>query len=247
MLLFRPDNDHRENPSCRHPEKASDPEARLKERGSRLPRDIFVESYQFSPSEVSAEMAGFVEGTEVPLPRRSSLRESSVVTSSSEAGCREKVGVSVSGGTSKETTPSESSSRSRNRCSFSHFWNLRYTVRNRTCIKIKRGEVALCKGKVGYPGTSVADPWHFGTDTYPLANGSGSDSESCCFRQWLLFVFRDFLLITYFLKVPVHLHHFSKLKSHKEITKQKESRFFLLFLLDDSNIQPDHSRIYTCD
>ena len=127
MLLFRPDSDHKDNPSCRNPEKASDPEARLKERGSRLPRDIFVESYQFSPSEESAEMAGFVEGTEVPLPRRSSLRESS----SEAAGCREKVGVSsVSGGTSKETTPSECSSRSRNRCNFSH--SEIYAIRYRT-------------------------------------------------------------------------------------------------------------------
>ena len=129
MLLFRPDSDHKDNPSCRNPEKASDPEARLKERGSRLPRDIFVESYQFSssaPLEESAEMAGFVEGTEIPLPRRSSLRESS----SEAAGCREKVGVSVSGGTSKETTPSECSSRSRNRCNFSH--SEIYAIRYRT-------------------------------------------------------------------------------------------------------------------
>jgi hypothetical protein len=30
-----------------------------------------------------------------------------------------------------------------------------------------------------------------------------------------------------------HLHHSSTLKSHKEVTKKKKSRFFLLFLLDD--------------
>ncbi len=35
----------------------------------------------------------------------------------------------------------------------------------------------------------------------------------------------------YFLNV--HLHHFSRIKSQNEVTKQKESRFFLLFLLDD--------------
>ncbi len=33
--------------------------------------------------------------------------------------------------------------------------------------------------------------------------------------------------------ILVHLHHSSKKKSHKEVTKQKKSRFFLLFLLDD--------------
>jgi len=44
----------------------------------------------------------------------------------------------------------------------------------------------------------------------------------------------------YFLKV--HLHHFSKIKNHKEATKQKEASLFLLFLLDDSRI-----RIWTSD
>ncbi len=41
----------------------------------------------------------------------------------------------------------------------------------------------------------------------------------------------------YFLKVPVHLHHFSKIKSHKVVTKQKESVIFLLSLLDDRRIR----------
>ncbi len=36
----------------------------------------------------------------------------------------------------------------------------------------------------------------------------------------------------YFKKV--HLNNFSKIKSQKEVTKQQESRVFLLFLLDDS-------------
>ncbi len=35
----------------------------------------------------------------------------------------------------------------------------------------------------------------------------------------------------YFLKV--HLHNFSNIKSQKEVTKQKESRVFLLFLFAD--------------
>jgi hypothetical protein len=37
--------------------------------------------------------------------------------------------------------------------------------------------------------------------------------------------------------LKVHLHHFSKIKRHKEVTKQQESRFFLLFLLDDRRIR----------
>jgi hypothetical protein len=37
--------------------------------------------------------------------------------------------------------------------------------------------------------------------------------------------------VYYFLKV--HLHHFSYIKSQKEVIKLLESRFFLLFLYDD--------------
>jgi hypothetical protein len=37
--------------------------------------------------------------------------------------------------------------------------------------------------------------------------------------------------------LKVHLHNFSKIKSHKEFTKQWESMFFLLFLLDDRRIR----------
>jgi hypothetical protein len=43
-------------------------------------------------------------------------------------------------------------------------------------------------------------------------------------------------------EVTVHLHNFSKIKSQKGATKQQESRFFLLFLLDDMRI-----RIHTSD
>jgi hypothetical protein len=46
----------------------------------------------------------------------------------------------------------------------------------------------------------------------------------------------------YFLKV--HLPHFPKIKSAKEVTKQYESRFFLLLLLDDRRIR---IRIHTSD
>jgi hypothetical protein len=41
----------------------------------------------------------------------------------------------------------------------------------------------------------------------------------------------------------VHLHHSSKIKSHKEVTKHKKSRFLLPFLVDDGRIR---SRICTC-
>ncbi len=46
---------------------------------------------------------------------------------------------------------------------------------------------------------------------------------------------KNFFVVFYFLKL--HLNHFSKIKSHNEVTKQKESRFFLIFLLDDRRIR----------
>ncbi len=55
----------------------------------------------------------------------------------------------------------------------------------------------------------------------PLSNGSGSGSK-------------------------VLLHHFSKVKSQKEVTKQQKSRLFLLFLLNDRRIRI-RSRIHTSD
>ncbi len=72
----------------------------------------------------------------------------------------------------------------------------------------------------------------------PLTNESGFGSGSG--GRILLFSSLTFKMSTkyyfyYFLKV--HLHDFSKIKSHKEVTKQKESRFFLLFLLDDRRIR----------
>jgi hypothetical protein len=35
--------------------------------------------------------------------------------------------------------------------------------------------------------------------------------------------------------MKIHLHNFSKMKSPKEVTKQQEPRFFLLFLLDEKD------------
>jgi hypothetical protein len=46
--------------------------------------------------------------------------------------------------------------------------------------------------------------------------------------------------------LKVHLHPISKIKSQKEVTKQKESSFFLLFLLGDRRIR-GRIRIHTSD
>ncbi len=48
-------------------------------------------------------------------------------------------------------------------------------------------------------------------------------------------IFKKVFSAYYFLNV--HLHHCSNIKSHKKVTKQKESRFFLLFLLYERRIR----------
>jgi hypothetical protein len=51
-------------------------------------------------------------------------------------------------------------------------------------------------------------------------------------------LFYSYFSASYFLKV--HSHHFSKIKSNKEVTKHYESRFFLLIILDDRRIPDPH-------
>jgi hypothetical protein len=55
--------------------------------------------------------------------------------------------------------------------------------------------------------------------------------SSVTFKMPIKITFFD----NYFLKV--HLHHSSKINSHKEVNKKWKSRFFLLFLLDDGKIR----------
>jgi hypothetical protein len=78
----------------------------------------------------------------------------------------------------------------------------------------------------------------------PLTIGSGSGSSYFRHkpsRRHTKNNFKKSFSPFYFLKV--HLHHFSKMKSQKEVTKQGESRFFLL-LLGDRRIR---IRIHTSD
>ncbi len=92
------------------------------------------------------------------------------------------------------------------------------------------------KNKVSF--FSVADPWHFGTDPDPRIRTS---DKRILIRILLLssvtFKTAIFLIFFAYFFLKLHLHHFSKIKSHTEVTKQQESRFFLLFLLDDSRIR----------
>jgi hypothetical protein len=68
--------------------------------------------------------------------------------------------------------------------------------------------------------SSVADPRNFGMDPdldpriHTLTNGSGYGS--CYFRQRPSRRPKKSFFAYYFLKV--HLYHFSKIKSHKEVT-----------------------------
>ncbi len=98
---------------------------------------------------------------------------------------------------------------------------------------------------------SVPDPWHFCVDPDPRIH----DSDECIRIRTLLFSSLNFKTPTktnfkisfsayYFLKV--HLHHFFEIKSPKEVTKQYESMFFFLFLLDDSRIRI-RIWIHNCD
>ncbi len=64
-----------------------------------------------------------------------------------------------------------------------------------------------------YVSSSVADPWHFGTDLHP-----------------------DLTPEYYFLKV--HLHYFLKIKCIKKSQNSRNQGFsYLVFLLDDKRIQ----------
>jgi hypothetical protein len=45
---------------------------------------------------------------------------------------------------------------------------------------------------------------------------------------------KNYIFYTAFYFLKVHLHNFSEIKSQKEVTKQQESRFFFLLLLDDT-------------
>ncbi len=83
---------------------------------------------------------------------------------------------------------------------------------------------------------SVGDPSHFRTDPDPRIH-TIPDPDPAIFvsdlQGWQLkkLIFLLSFFVYYFLRL--HLHNFSKIKSHKEVPKQEEWRFSLLFLLDD--------------
>jgi hypothetical protein len=94
---------------------------------------------------------------------------------------------------------------------------------------------------LGRPPHNVADPWHFGVYPDPDLDPRVHASDLWIRIRILLFSSLTFKIATKnncfwrslsaynFFKV--HLLHFSKIKSQKEVTKQWESRFFILFCL----------------
>ncbi len=102
--------------------------------------------------------------------------------------------------------------------------------------------------------TSVPDPWHFGVDPDPRIHCPWlTDPDPAIFVIDLQdankkLIKKKVFSAYYFLKV--HLHNFSKIKSPKEVTKQLESRFFLLFSLiieeSGSGAIPDPAGPKTC-
>jgi hypothetical protein len=87
---------------------------------------------------------------------------------------------------------------------------------------------------------SIADPWHFGTDPDPYLwlKDSAPAPDPAIFVSDIQGKNSFFSVWYYYYFLKVHLYHFSKIKCHKEVTKQLESRFFLFFLLDD-RMDPD--------
>ncbi len=84
---------------------------------------------------------------------------------------------------------------------------------------------------------SVPDTWHIGTDPYLWLTDPDPAPDPALFARDLLDakVFFSRFFSFYFLKV--HLHHSSKIKSHKEVTKRVEIKAFLFYLLDDGRIR----------
>ncbi len=89
----------------------------------------------------------------------------------------------------------------------------------------------LCSGSVTF--------W-YGSGSAPLTNGCGPYSGSYSFRHWFKTPTKNNFLNNFFAYYffKIHLHHSSKIQSHKEVTKQLKSRFYsLLFSLDDRRIR----------
>ncbi len=91
---------------------------------------------------------------------------------------------------------------------------------------------------------SVADLWHLvkiRTGSVPLANGSGSYSGSCYFRQWLSRwqPKKNFLRFFPHYVLKLHIHHFSKIIWIRE--NQTHTDF------TDLDPEPQHWFLQFCD
>ncbi len=102
--------------------------------------------------------------------------------------------------------------------------SMRIRIRNTACPQVCIHKWLSARSQELRPRflISIVDPWHFGTN------------PSVTFKMPKNLIFSSFFAY-YFLKA--HLHYSSNLKRQTEVTKQKKSRFFILFLLDDGRIR----------
>ncbi len=78
-----------------------------------------------------------------------------------------------------------------------------------------------------------------GSGSAPLTNGSGFGSGSCRMAT-KYFCTKVFLFVTF---LSCIYRTSLNIKSHKGVTKHQQSRFFLLFLLDDRRIRTSYQWI----
>ncbi len=98
-------------------------------------------------------------------------------------------------------------------------------IRNHACKQCCGSMIFWYESGSGYPYLWLMDPDPDTTDSVIFV---------CVLQDKKLLLFLSFFH-DYFLNV--HLNHFLKIKSPKEVTKQYKSMFFLLFLLDDRRIR----------
>jgi hypothetical protein len=96
-----------------------------------------------------------------------------------------------------------------------------FSIISKPCWPVLTIPSSVCENqrRVKRKKISVADLWHFGTDP-PIHTYDWRIRFRLRIRIQSFFAY-------YILKL--HLYNFSKIKSRKEVTKQKKSRFFTIF------------------
>ncbi len=111
-------------------------------------------------------------------------------------------------------------------------WQRKFVFASGSCRVLEnvRDPFQQCCRSVTLYGSGSTDPYFWLTDPASDHAFFFSDHQIANNKLWSFFSF-------FFFEGTVHLHHFSKIKSHKGNHKTVGSRFFLLFLLDDRRIR----------